>query len=316
MRNCINMEFRYLIKSKVLWLLFISLVMVSTGIIYYNCKWVIDTDSSYDRLVEYYEKNNVVVEDEMDDSYGMFGTGEYAEDGSEYVEINNPLRYYYETFKKQYYVVSSSYVVDQYLEYGLMAFPIVFSIFGIIMATYDKKYKITKTKTVRFGKNRIFFAKQIVMLGVTIMMIFVTSVLNYLLAYILRKLLLKNIDLTKYGEIEFDSSKNLVIKLLFAVVISIVFIQFGYLLGKILENTLLGTIITFVYVMFFPNITNFSLKNVIYVLADRIFDFSGSFTVEKIYNINILLAIITLFTYCLVMNFCSYIVNKKKSAFS
>lgn len=64
-----------------------------------------------------------------------------------------------------------------------MAFPIVFSIFGIIMATYDKKYKITKTKNVRFGEKRIFFAKQIVMLGVTIMMIFVTSVLNYLLAW-------------------------------------------------------------------------------------------------------------------------------------
>lgn len=315
MKNCINQEFRYVIKSKVFVLLLAALVSSSVAIIYYNCKCVIDSNKSYKKMVDFYERNDLDAESDMDSSYGVSNTGEYSEDGSEYVQVDNPIKYYYETCKKQLYVVSNSYVIDQYLEYGLMIFPIVFSMFGIVMATYDTKYKTIKTKTVRFGKDNVFISKQIVMGSITIFLIIFTSAINLIIGYIVRKMMLKNLEIKDIADVSSYGGHSLFVKVFVAIIISFIFLQIGFLLARFIESTLICSVILFVYVLFGTNMFAYGLKNVILSLASKIYEFRGSYSIDNALEISDCKMVAMILVYGVTMMMISWFINKKKSAY-
>lgn len=315
MKKCIRQELTYFKKTKLIYIILAVLAVSSISIIYYNCKSVLNDYNSYEKLVKYYEKNNLNLEEDLNSDYELQESGEYDENGYENIRIDNPLKYYYESFQKKYYVVSNEYVMEQYFEYGLMIFPIVFTIIGIISSTYDRRNKTIKIKAARFGKANLFFSKQITMAGTSVFVIIVSALLNIPFGDIIRKQILKEIDVNDLNNTISSDSSNIIIQILVAIIISFIFLQIGYLLGLMLDNALIGTIAIFVYVMFVPILGKYDLKSIIYGLSQKTYSFMGSYVIRQKISLTYIPIVIGLFAYSILIYIVSLIVSNKKSAF-
>lgn len=314
MKNCIRQELKYVWKSKFLLLFLVLTVITSIFVIWNNCRNVSETNSSYVRLINYYKNNNLDIDEDLSKSADVIETGEFDENGDEYVQIKNPLKHYYSTLQRQIYVVSNKYVVDQFLEYGIMVFSIIFGIMGTLFSTYDIKNKTIKYKVSRCGKTKLFLTKQIVMLGTVAYCVVLSTLLNYIWAPLIRNSMLSGIEKIDAGTFD-DNTTNILVKILFGIIIACVFAEAGYFFGRLFGGNIIPVVALMLYVLLLSPMGKADLKNCIYVLAMKIYSFLGSYAVNDTVRMAGWQALLGLSVYGVLFFFGSFIIDKRKSAY-
>lgn len=312
MRKCIKAEIDWFLKSKLFFKIFITLIAVAVLAAWVNYGYLKDVYGTYEHVYDFYIKNNKDIEEALKTDYYAEGAGLYEAGNS---SVENPLAYYYAMLSQLRYVVSDAYVIDQYLEYGIMFFTIIFGILGAIFATYDVKDKTLKFKTVRYNKMTLLGAKLVTMIIGIAVLVTVTALLNPLISRITGRIMLKDIDITGFVLPEFTKQSGLLVKLLFTIAIGILYAFAGYMMGVLTRSNAVGIIAIFSYSVLIPIIFKFGLKNLYFSLAKKIFDFIGSYKINDVMRLGTMQSISGLAVYLTVILAVAAIVSKKRSSF-
>jgi len=170
----INQEITYGIKSKIYLIITLLLVTLYGIVLFMNYNSVTDTYNTYLRYVDYYEKNNLDIETDLNGDYKIEKSGNN-------INITNPILYTKESLSKYIYAASPKYTLSQLLESSILFFPLVFGILGLVIATNDYKYRTIKLRTIRISRFKFGMVKQLSIIFSSFIMIAISLSIAYIL---------------------------------------------------------------------------------------------------------------------------------------
>ncbi|WP_411955623.1 hypothetical protein ACKXGF_14370 (plasmid) [Alkalibacillus sp. S2W] len=305
-------EMKYGFSSKLFYTITIFLVFFFTLVLYLNYSAVNDAYDQFLNTKEYYEQNDLDIEKDLE------GESEVIEETKDGGVINNPILHHKEQVSKFIYTASPEYSLSQLLESSLLYFPIVFGILGLLLATTDFRYKTIKIKTVRNNKVHLDIAKQISLAVSGLFIMLIALITSYLLSLFFYYKISNTIPITEFemNLQPINSSSPLLLKFAFAYGISLIFMIIGYTLGIVFKNIYVGMISIIVYMFVLPNLGVFDLKNSLYFIGNKIFDFKGVIAVENANDNTTVLTSMSVFLSVLIISFAiNILIMKKRSSF-
>lgn len=314
MRKYIKSELYYGIYSQIYIVVALILLAIATIIIYSNCNQIVNAYHSYRKTEEYYNANHIDIEDALSDEY----TYNSSKDGEGEIEnIENPLRYYRELIGINAYIASPSYAIPSVLEYAsCLFFPLLFGILGIITGTYDTKYKTKRIKAIRLSKSKIIASKQIALIISSILIVAVVLFASYLISFLLNKMVLANVPLQNFDIHTIETKSPMIMKIMYGMGIALLFSEIGLFAGTILKGAVIPIIILFSYSLMIPNLGRYDLKNIMLFSAQNVYDYSGSFAINKPFEISHLEnSILWIFVIVITLG-GSYLAVKKRSSYN
>lgn len=306
LRNVQN-ELRYQLYSNIIVMIVIIIFMLSCLNIYSTR---ISVDSNYDRFLKTYseyKKEGMDIEEALGKPYKILEISE-----SENV-IDNILRYDFDSVGNSIKSLHPSMSINHTLSYlSILFLPLIFGIYGSVIATYDIKNRTLKLRAILSDGKTNTLAKQLAMFIVILSIILVLLFCMYIVSgFIYRNI--SNIE--EYKPFILNSLKlttNNFIQIGYAVISSIIFANIGYLIGTITSSTLIPTIIIGAYMFIIPNLGVYDLKNLILTLGGRIFKFTGNFQIASpIAGVNYMHYTVWLFMILLITILPTFIYNMR-----
>lgn len=276
MMKFFKQEIRYGIYSKVYYIMLLFLILLFSIILFLNYAAVMDTYSDFQATEKFYKKDNV---DDIEKDLA----GEYKFEKTETgAVITNPILYDKETVSRYLYTASPKYTLSQLLESAILYFPVVFGTLGLLVAITDFRYKTIKFKTVRANKEKFGIAKQLSLAISGFIIMVISLIVSYLFSFLFYNKISATIPISEFDlSLPFmNSSSPIFLKFMFAYVISLIFMVVGYTLGIIFKNMYIGIVLIIVYMFLLPNLGVFDLKNALYYIGKKLFDYQGVVSVE------------------------------------
>lgn len=272
LKKSLKQEFQYGIYSKTYLFILLFLISLFSIISFINFHAVTDSYSDFLYTVNYYEENNLKIEEDLEKDYSFSEEGDL---------IENPIAYSAERVSRYIYSASPKYAGIQFLEASFSFFPIVFGMLGLSVAEFDYKYKTIKTKSVRENKGNIGLAKQI-SLAISSFFILISSLLiSYVTNFYFYYQIVKKIPITEFNFFNIESNNNMFLGFIFAYIISIIFSIIGYTLGILFKNIYVGIVFLSIYNFIIPNLGVFDFKNSLYYIGNKIYNFYGVVDLES-----------------------------------
>ncbi|KAB3537734.1 hypothetical protein F8154_02690 [Alkaliphilus pronyensis] len=310
MNKHINQELLYGVYSKSFLIITIILITLFSVIIFMNYNAVIDKYHDYTWTLMSFEGNETAIEKAL--------AGEFhVEKQGNITHVKNPLLYHKVMTERYMYTASPEYMHLQLLESSIVFNPIVFGLLGLIFATYDKKFKTIKIKTVRISKKNFSIIKQI-SLAISSLLIFISALaISYIIAVGVYYRLLNIVPLSNFvTDVSLVNISSIFTKLIFAYIIALLFVQIGYILGVIFKNRIVGIMALMLYVYILPAFGKYDLYNSIKLVSLRVFDFYGVVRISQITETTLFNAIIIIMTVFLITIITSTIITSKRSSFN
>lgn len=305
LRNLQN-ELRYQLYSKIIGMIVIIIFILSCLNIYSTR---VSVDSNYSRFLRTYseyKEEEMDIEEALSKPYKIL---EISESGN---VIENILRYDFDSVGDSIKSLHPSMSINHTLSYlAILFLPLIFGIYGAAIATYDIKNRTLKLRAILSDGKTNTLAKQLAMLIVILSTILVLLFCMYIVSgFIYRSV--SNIE--EYKPFILNSlevTTNNFIQIGYAVILSIIFANIGYLIGTITRSTLVPTIVIGAYMFIIPNLGVYDLKNVIMTLGARIFKFTGNFQIASpIVGVNYMHYIVWVFIILLITILPTFIYNR------
>lgn len=315
MRNLDSMktELIYQIRSYILiGITVVGIALVSMSLVS-NCNQVAKQYQAYQQALAYEQEMGGDIEAALAEDYTV--TTEMV-NGVKQEIIDNSLKYYQESVTKANLVASPRYALTQILEIcTFLYFPLIFSILGICVATYDRKYRTLRVKAVRSTKTQIHRTKLAALFaGVTAS--FITIILVCcLIAYILYITIVNGVPLNEFPSPDSIQVLPLLPKVIFSLGVSYLFALAGYTLGLIFKGALIPVIVMAAYTFLIPNMGKYDLKNILLGIGHKVFDYYGMFHANQPVEISMAVIIIACTVFLMVMIVFSSFLARKRSAY-
>lgn len=310
MKKYIEQELRYGLNSKIYVITLIFLSILFGIILFLNFSSVTDLHTEYKSALNYYENNNLDIEEDLANDYSV----ETTENGG---LITNPVAYYKDTISRYIYAASPDYRLTQLLESSVLYFPIVFGILGLFVATNDFRFKTIKVRTVRLSKVKLGLVKQISLAISSLIILILALLVAYLAGELMYQYLIGQIPVKDFAisSEAITSSSSIFSKFILAYVIALIFVEIGYTLGILFKNMYVGLILIIVYTFILPNLGVYDLKNSIFYFASKIFDFYGVVNIEVTEHTGFGSSLITILLTLVLAIFINNFVMKKRSSY-
>lgn len=308
-RNYIISQVKLYIHSKIILVLLVSLMLVSGLIYYFSYNNVIQNYQDYNRTVDYYNENNIDATEDMTSSYGVQANS----DGT--YTVTNPLKYYHENLKKAIFSISVKYSSELACEATILFFPVIFGIWGLILGTIDYKNKTIKYFVSRLGKSQYTLIKVLTSVLVNLAAVVFYFVFSRIVSLIAYSKLSSKLDITSYENLTVCLKSSTFRCMIFAFVISILFTAVGMLFGSLLKNTLVGSIVIILYSILYTPISKFDIKNSMFFVSEKICDFMGVISVNRIMDTTFVISSITIAGVILFCFLGYYVLHRVRSAF-
>lgn len=304
----INQELKSGFYSKIYYITTIFLIVLFVFMLYLNYRAVIDTYNNYVRTVNYYKDNDLDIKKDLSDDYTI---EKFSGGGT----ITNPILYYKDTLTRYIYSASPKYSVSQFLECSVIFFPLVFGILGLVIATYDYKYKTVKLKTVRISRCAFGVIKQLSIILCSLFVLVIALLISFIVGLIIYSNLSSSVPIMDFAKTVFSSSSSIITKFIFGYIIALIYSEIGYTLGVIFKNTIAGMVAIIIYIYIMPNLGSFDLKNSIYFIASKVFNFYGTITISEPYKTSFVNAVSVMAVISAISIIINMIITAKRSSF-
>lgn len=204
-------------------------------------------------------------------------------------EIDNVLKYDYLNLVNSINSVNPKLTINQILSYLTFTFfPIIFGVFGVIVATYENKYKILKLNSICDDKKIIFMSKIMALVLISSVTLLVTLSINYIINFCIYNSIINN---PKFEPYILNNILNIDIilsikQVLFSLSVILIFAIIGFVFGNILRNSTISIIIILLYNLLIPITGRYDLKNILLYEGSKLFKFTGNFIPGNIIKLN------------------------------
>lgn len=302
MKQCINQEIKYMLKSKYVIIFAFINILLCVSTLYSNYMMVEGTILDYTYCKESLEKDISVTID----------------DGEQEMNVSNDeeLAAMKKMAEDSLYSVCPKYSIEfALLTINSMAL-LIMALFGAVCAMVDKTNNTIRVKVTRYKRRDIFISKHIVMIvaGVLIeaIAVFAVYLINCIYFSYFMNTHNKYEDL-KVGDMASDS--NIIIKLIIAFIVMIISLEVGFLIGNLLNNAIAVCGIVVIYSMLLPRFGKYDLKSCMGTLVAKFYDGYGSVEIDALSEINMMGIMSIISIIVVAMYVVNYFVFKKKSAY-
>jgi len=293
-------EFRRMYYSNLILYFLLSILAMIILIFYMNYKEITLAYEDYTRVQDLYENEEDMKEDLEINDYNM---------------VENPISYYNEQLKTLLFVNSPDYTLTQIFEAGIIFFPIIFGIFGLLLGCADYKTKIIKHKVARVGRKNYYLSKISTSMITILFFFLIMIIISKIAGIIMYNVICNKIPVNDFSSHNLSLSSNVLMQFIFMYFISIVYSSIGMLIGVLTKGAIRGVVLIAAYAYAVPVFSKFDLKNSYYFIMDQLCDFYGVIKISGIKDSSILISMIIIMGFLIFTNIATYLVIIKRSAY-
>lgn len=231
-------------------------------------------------------------------------------------EVDNVLKYDYLNLVNSIKAVNPKSTVNQTLSYMTFSFfPIIFGVFGVIVATYDRKYKMRKLNASYDNKKIRFISKILSLILISSVVLIITLGITYIINFLIYNNISGNPRFEPYI-LNNIASMGLIFKIkqvLFSLSVIFIFSIIGFILGSILMNSTSAILVILLYNLLFPITGKYDLKNILLYEGSTMFEFIGNFTPANIIKLNSSIPYIFIFIIIVLLCVITYNIEKART---
>jgi hypothetical protein len=175
---------------------------------------------------------------------------------------------------------------------------------------------MTKCNTVRINKRMYNIAKQTSLIVSSIIILISSLTISYFINLIFYKILSARIPLDNFDIKIVNYHASIVNKFLYGFILALLFVEIGYTLGYITKNIIVGIMILALYLYIVPILGKYDLKNIMYYLGSKCFDYYGSINIIEPIKVPLLLSLFIIFLILagsIIINIC---ISIKRSSYN
>jgi hypothetical protein len=313
----IRNEILYLLYSKKI---FIFLIILFVALTICNCNEVNLLQHSYKEYLSvenyYIKQGDKNIQKYLNKDLNIT---HQESNGATITNVDNPLKYnfmlvggYFKTLKPNNMTISLLELLTFFLG------PFIFGLFGVLLATYDFKYKTIKLKSLQQSWSKNVLTKLLISIVCTatlIIFLFAISQLVSNFIYIYANTIIPNSKQFTISDQNIRANR-IAIELLISIFICSMFSIIGFTLGLIFKSSTAPIIILAVYNFALPNLGKYDLKNLLSIIGHKYFEFdSNVFSLFTPVNINSIIAITILIAFYLLLICINIVVSKNQSKY-
>jgi len=230
--------------------------------------------------------------------------------------IDNILRYDYENLTSSIYRIQPNQIVPSSLEWISFIFlPIIFMIYGVYIATYERKYKTLKIKSIQYDWRYFLITKQISLYISALIILTFSTLFSYIAGRFFYVIITKEIPMEQFQVLNAFADKNLFVQLIITLFITIIFSTLGFSLGIICKGILIPVLIFVAYNFATPILGTYDIRNMIAVLGHQAFNFSGNFKLFTPSDMPTTTAVLLLIGFILLLTIITYVTFGRQSKY-
>lgn len=158
--NIFKKELAFQSYSKMLVMLLLPLLFISSGYIYVHYKNTIDSYQQFKKTEDEYKELGIDIKQALASPVKVKEGELKSEDGDGEI-VENILRFDYENFVLSLHHLEPKQSVIMTLELmGFIIFPLAFTLYAIYISSYDIRFKTVKVKAVSHDWKSVLLAKQ------------------------------------------------------------------------------------------------------------------------------------------------------------
>lgn len=236
--------------------------------------------------------------------------------GNNIETIDNILRYDYENLTSSIYRIQPTQIVPSSLEWISFVFlPIIFTIYGVYIATYERKYKTLKIKSIQIDWKIILITKQISLYISTLIILTFSTLFSYISGRFLYVMINKEIPMEQFQVFNAPADTNLFVQLIITLFITIIFSTLGFSFGIIFKGALIPILIFVAYNFATPILGTYDIRNMIAILGHQAFNFSGNFKLFTPSHLPVITAVLLLIGFILLLTMITYVIFSRQSKY-
>lgn len=299
----------YQIYSKNFFLLILVIILLSAFNAFSLKKNISNNFNLFNKTLEQAENNGEDIEKALKENVNVIKKNNVE-------EIENVLKYDYLNLINSINSVNPKLTINQTLSYMTFTFfPIIFGVFGVIVATYENKYKILKLNAICDDKKIRFISKIMVLILISIIILLIALSINYIINFFIYNNIIDNPRFEPYilnNILNIDSILSIK-QFLFSLSVILIFTIIGFILGSILRNSTTPIIIILLYNLVVPITGKYDLKNILLYEGSTMFEFTGNFMPANIIKLNSNIPYIFIFIIIVLLCIITYNIEKART---
>lgn len=312
--NNLKKELMYQYFSRIFFIITLLISALMIWSLFMQTTQTKDKYNLYLRTEAEYKKDGIDIEKALKSPMKIDENTESNGDKSEVIE--NILRYDYESLSYSIYAIKPNQILSTSLEWVSFIFlPMIFMIYGIYIATYDRKYKTLKIKSIQYNWKHLIISKQLSMYISGFIMLTISFLSSYIVGRIFYIMITKEIPVEQFQPAKIPSDKNIFIQCGMIFFIVIIFSTLGFCLGVLFKGILIPTLIFVLYNFAIPILGVYDIRNMIAVLGHQVFNFLGNFKLFIPSDMPIGIASLLLISFVLLLTLITYVVFGKQSKY-
>lgn len=304
MKTLIKTDIHYFISSRCLlgilffWTLF---NVINVGSNYFSVR---DNLTRYNAACEFVTEHGGSVDEQLAEGYEI----------NEYGSVRNPLSFSMELLTAAVQTASPERSISQFLEGCTLIVPVIASIIGMILVSYDEKNRTVKMKVTRSGKNNYIISKQLSGMIIILLSAVVSLVIDVIVNVIVYRQINKDFDLS-FITVTSPEKENLFMQVIYIAVMSFFFFETGYIFSSLFRCYFAVPLAVSIYTLFVPALFKYDLNNVRSIIEKKLFLFNGMVHAGKTISSSLPAGIAVVTGALMLAALCNYFISLKKSAF-
>ncbi|MEC0275313.1 hypothetical protein [Peribacillus frigoritolerans] len=307
-------ELKFQHYSKILIILFISISLFSIWNLYSQKLTAEYNYKLYLQSVDKYANTDESLKEALNSPIDVQSLE--GEDNTNGEIVSNIVRYDYESVASSVNNLKMERIGSITLEWlTFVFFPFFFGMFGIYIGTYDLKYKTIKIKAVQQNFFLLLFSKQLSMYLSAIIILSSSLLVSYVTGSIFLKMLSDRIPFSEFQLNIQTPDDNMFLQFLLSLSVAIIYSTLGFYLGLLFKGIIGPTILLISYNFILPVFGEYDLRNLIAVLAHKIFSFTGNFKLFEPKDVSTTLVFSLLFFIGTIFTIFIYKISEKRSKY-
>lgn len=310
-------EVLYLLYSKIIFIFFVALMGVLLLNAYGTVHALKSAAKHFESTKQYYIKQGEDIEQVLKQDLNVKQEQDIG--GGIVTYVDNPLRYDFEEVSRILSQLRPKNLSISILEMLTFLFgPFIFGLLGILLSTYDFRYKTVKVKSLKQSWRRNILIKQIV--NVASVAVFVVGL--FLVSRVLSEAIFAYAKSTVSNVNQYPLPEDAVLqssvftKLLVSIFIGVLFSIIGFSFGLVFKSATPPMVILAVYHFFVPSLGKYDLKNLVSVTGHRFFEFNSDlFCLFQPVKVNSIIAIGILLLIVASLGFTNLVIARKQSKY-
>lgn len=312
--NIFKKELAYQSYSKMLFILFIPLLLISSGYIYFQYKNTVSSYQLFKKTEAEYESLGIDIKQALGSPVKVKEGELKSKDGDGEI-VENILRYDYEQFVLSLHHLQPKQSVIITMEWmGFIVFPLAFTLYAIYISSYDMRFKTVKVKAVKHDWKSVLLAKQCSVYMVMLAAMAAVLCTAYMSSFIFYSLASRVIPVDQFL-ISALPKANILLQFIVVLTVSFIFATIGFYLGVLFRSFITPALLYIIYSLLVPALGKFDLKNLLSNLGHAVFNFNGNFRLFTPVKVDMFPIIIILATSIGLLSAVTYYMAHRQSKY-